>query len=112
MSKQIVFNYEGKDYTLEYNRDAIKYMENRGFSLEKFTDAPITMLDIAFEALFLKNHRNISSAKVQEILKEFNDKRGLISAINDMLGDSYTELLGDPEDKEEGEGKNISWKTV
>ena len=56
MSLKIEFNYEDKDYVLEYNREAIKYMEQRGFSLDKFTDAPASMMDIAFEALFLKNH--------------------------------------------------------
>ena len=52
MSLKIEFNYEGEDYVLEYNREAIKFMEQKGFSLEKFSDAPATMMDIAFEALF------------------------------------------------------------
>ena len=111
MSLKIEFNYEDKDYVLEYNRDAIKYMEQKGFSLEKFSDAPATMMDIAFEALFLKNHRQVSMAKIKEIYDKIGNKKELMNNIWNMVSDSYNELFDDKE-AEEGDGKNISWKTV
>ena len=30
MAKQIIFSYEGKDYTLEYTRRTIQQMERKG----------------------------------------------------------------------------------
>ena len=110
MSLKIEFNYEDKDYVLEYNREAIKYMEQRGFSLDKFTDAPASMMDIAFEALFLKNHKQTSMGKIKEIYEKIGNKKELMTNIWTMVSDSYNELFDDNE--EEGDGKNISWKTV
>lgn len=112
MSLKIEFNYEGEDYVLEYSRDAIKYMEQKGFSLEKFSDAPATMMDIAFEALFFKNHKKISMGKIKEIYGKMGNKKELMNDIWNMVSDSYNELFDDSEGEGEGEGKNISWKTV
>ncbi len=111
MSKQIEFEYEGKTYTLEYNRAAIKFMESRGFSFEKWSTAPASMIEMAFEGAFYKNHKNISIAKITEIYEKMSDKKVLNDTLAEMIADSYTELFGDNEE-EEGEGKNIGWKTV
>ena len=48
MAKQIIFTYEGKDYTLEYTRRTIKQMEDEGFVARNIDDRPMTLLPALF----------------------------------------------------------------
>ena len=109
MSRKIEFEYEDKKYCLEYNRDSIKIMERQGFDLEQFTNKPMTMVELAFEGAFLKNHRNIKAGTVKEIYSNLNQKRELANELINMISETYNSLF---DDEENDEGKNISWKTV
>jgi hypothetical protein len=59
MKKLTIRNINGKDYTLELNRDSIKWLEANGFSLDNFLEKPITYYDLLWTSLFLKNYRDI-----------------------------------------------------
>ena len=107
MSKKIEFKYQNTDYCLEYNRDAIKLMEKQGFKLQEFLDKPMTMLDLAFQGAFLKNHRGIKTAEIEEIYNELNGKDKLIKALFEMVQETYEDLYSDNKD-----GKNLEWKIV
>lgn len=109
MSQKIEFNYAGKEYSLEYNRLAIKTMEKQGFELESFEKKPMTMVDIAFEGAFIKNHSNISKATVEEIYSLFKDKKALIKELIRMIQESYSTLFDDENDGVD-ESKKIDWK--
>lgn len=50
----------GKDYTLELNRDSIKWLEANGFSIEEFDRKPVTFYDLLWTSLFLANHRDVN----------------------------------------------------
>ena len=109
MAKQIEFEYEDKKYCLEFNRDAIKLMERQGFDIDSFTNKPMTMLELAFEGAFLKNHRGVNASKVKEIYENIGQKRELANELLAMIGETYNSLFGDDN---EDDSKNISWKTV
>lgn len=109
MSRQIEFEYEGKKYCLEYNRDAIKIMEKQGFELETFTNKPMTMLELAFQGAFIKNHRNIKSSTILEIYTNIGQKRELANELINMISETYNSLF---DDENIDEAKNISWKAV
>lgn len=49
-----------KDYTLEMNRDSIKWLEAMGFSIEEFDKKPITYYDLIWTSLFLANHKDVN----------------------------------------------------
>lgn len=104
---KIKFTYKDIPYVLEYNRDAIKRMESVGFSFEDFAKKPMFSIEIAFKALFLKNHRKTSEDTIDEIYDQFKDKEKLISNITIMLNEAYETLL----DNENNEG-NIDWEIV
>ena len=108
MSKKIEFNYQGKDYTLEYNRRAVEFMERQGFVISELAEKPMLMLPMAFEGLFFKNHKNIKKSEVDEIYDKFKDKQALIQTIAEMLNETYSTLQDDPEEQE----GNIDWKVV
>ncbi len=108
MSKKIEFNYNGKDYVLEYNRKAIEFIEGQGFIVSELATKPMLMLPMAFEGLFFKNHKNIRKSEINEIYDKFKNKETLISTIAEMLNETYSSLQDDPEDNE----GNIDWKVV
>ena len=109
MSKQIEFEYQDKKYCLEYNRDAIKIMEKQGFDVESFTNKPMTMIELAFQGAFLKNHRNVKMTLIQEIYDNISQKRELANELITMVGETYNSLF---DDTNGDETKNISWKAV
>ena len=109
MSRQIEFEYQDKKYCLEYNREAIKIMEKQGFDLDSFTSKPMTMIEMAFQGAFIKNHRNIKTATIQEIYENIKGKRELANELITMISETYNSLF---DDENIDEAKNISWKAV
>lgn len=108
MSKRIEFSYKGTDYVLEYNRKSVEFMERQGFVASELVEKPMLMLPMAFEGLFLKNHKNIKKSEVDEIYDKFKDKSALISTLAEMLQETYSTLQEDPD----GNEGNIDWKVV
>lgn len=106
MSK-ITLNYKEKDYTLEYNRQSVRMMEGQGFVLEQITEKPVTMIPMLFSGAFMKNHRGLKRAFVDEIYDEVVDKSGLLNALMEM----YAETLSSLTDEKEVEG-NAIWAVV
>lgn len=106
MNKKIEFNYNGKDYVLEYNRKSIEYIERQGFSISQLAEKPMLMLPMAFTGLFFKNHKNTRQSEIDEIYDNFKDKDMLINTIAEMLNEAYSSLQ---DDNKEG---NIDWKVV
>lgn len=108
MNKKIEFSYEGKEYVLEYNREAIAFIERQGFSVNELASKPMLMLPLAFSGLFFKNHKSITQKEIDKIYDKFNDKGKLITTLSEMLTETYNSLQADPEEKE----GNIDWKIV
>lgn len=109
MNKQIKFEYNGEKYTLEYNRESIQIMEQQGFSVNELTTKPMTMLPLAFQGLFYKNHRKAKKAFIEECFDKFKDKQKLLSTISEMLLEAYETLTDNEGDENEG---NLNWEIV
>lgn len=108
MNKKIEFNYEGKDYTLEYDRKAIKIMEANGLEIKKIEDQPFSMTEILWQGAFLKNHKHEKPETIQKIYEKIKDKSDLNAGLISMLSETYTSIMGDSE--EDDETKKIEWK--
>ena len=114
MNKEIKLNYKGTEYTLTYNRMAVKIIESQGFELEKFSKQGSTflvrrMIELVFSGSFLANHRKVSQNTIDEIYKSCPDKSGLISNLTEMINDCYNSLTEEPKDGDEG---NVTWEVV
>jgi hypothetical protein len=48
MAKQITFEFEGKNYTLEFTRKSIETMERQGFVIGDIVDKPMLTLPALF----------------------------------------------------------------
>lgn len=106
MSK-ITLNYKKNDYTLEYNRQTIKTMEGQGFVLDHVTSMPATMIPMLFSGAFMKNHRGMKRALIDEIYEDIGDKTGLMSALMEMYAEALSVLVEDKAD-----AGNVTWARV
>lgn len=108
MNTKINLTYKGIDYILEYNRMAIKLIENDGFALNEFASHPMTMIDLAFKGSFYKNHRNVPNVLIEEIYNHCPNKDNLIEKITEMITECYNSLTENPD----GDEGNATWEVV
>jgi len=93
----------GNEYTLEFNRESIRFAEARGFNINDVERYPMTKLPELFYYAFRMHHKNVSREKADRIL--FDDLGGMPSGMAERLGALYGvpfEALTNDEDK----GKN------
>lgn len=105
MAKQLIFTYEGKEYTLEFTRRTIAEMEKKGFIAEDVESKPITTLPALFEGAFLAHHRFEKKEVIDNIFAKMTNKEKLIGKLAEMYNEPIVALLEEPED---GEG-NVDW---
>lgn len=103
MSK-INLTYGKTEYTLEYSRQSVKTMESQGFVLDELTSKPMTMIPMLFQGAFIKHHRGVKRAVIDEIFDAIGDKTALMEALMEMYGDTLSSLT----DSNAAEG-NVSW---
>lgn len=107
-NKKIEFEYKGNKYLLEYNRQAVEYMERNGFVVGELASKPMMMLPMAFQGLFFKNHKSTPVAVIDEIYDSLKEKNSLLQTIVSMLNETYESLQAEPSGKE----GNIEWKVL
>ena len=91
------------DYTLEFNRESIRFAEQRGFDIADVGKFPMTKLPELFFYTFRMHHRNVSREKTDRIL--FDDLGGMPDGMAERLGALYSapfEALS----SDEGKAKN------
>ena len=79
---QINFDYNGKHYCLEYTREAVKRMEAAGFKPGESGLTPLLELDMLWAGAFYKNHRNVSSRIIEEILDKMKENSFYLNGTN------------------------------
>ena len=84
MAKQIIFTYEGKDYTLEYTRRTVQQMEAEGFVGEDVEKRPMTLLPALFAGAFKAHHRFVKQEVIDKIFAAMPDKETLIGKLSEM----------------------------
>ncbi len=99
--KQICFEYEGKEYTLEYTRSSVRTMERRGFVADDLATKPMTVLPELFAGAFLANHSQVKREKIDKIYDSMNGKQKLIRALVEMYNDTIETLLDDSDEGNE-----------
>ena len=109
MNKKIEFEDNGKKYVLEYNREAIEIMERQGFIASEMVKKPMTMLPLAFQGLFYKNHKDVRKSFIDECYERIPNKSELIETIAEMISETYNTLTDDEVKNEKG---NLNWKIV
>lgn len=105
MAKQLIFTYEGKEYTLEFTRRTVAEMEKKGFIASDITDKPMTTLPALFAGAFLAHHRFVKGDVIDKIYSKLTKKEDLIGKLAEMYNEPILTLVEEPE---EAEG-NLDW---
>lgn len=107
MKKQIKFEYEGKEYTLEFTRESIKQMEREGFVLDDVVRKPMLTLPVFFAGAFKAHHKyDAKQKKIEEMFAKFTNKEALFSKLLEMYQHPMETLIDDDVD----EGNVIEWE--
>lgn len=109
MNTKINLTYKDVPYVLEYDRMGVKLLEANGFVVEEFIKKPLSNIELVFAGAFTKNHRKIKQDLVNEIYSKCTDKEKLITALTQMIQETYEALLDEPEEGAEG---NATWEVV
>lgn len=84
----------GEEYTLDFNRDAVRFAESRGFAITDIERYPMTMYDLFFYA-FRMHHRSVSREKTDKLIDEgFGGIAGIPSALIERLVELYAQTFG------------------
>lgn len=105
MATKIEFNYEGRDYTLEYTRETVKEMEKQGFVASKVLEAPVSMLPELFAGAFKAHHKYVNRKVIDAIFDKMTNKRALVDKLSQMYSETISTLMEDGEE----EGNEIMW---
>lgn len=87
------------EYTLEFDRDSVRFAEGRGFKLEQVDDFPMTKVAEFFWYAFRMHHKSIAMNQAEEILRQIG---GMSEAIAKRLIDLWVytyNTLGSEETK-------------
>lgn len=60
-----------KDYTLEMNRDSIKWLEAMGFDIDEFDKKPLTFYDLIWASLFIANHKDVNPNLALKLMETY-----------------------------------------
>lgn len=107
MAKQISFEYDGKQYTLEFTRKSIEIMERQGFNINDIADKPMTTLPALFAGAFIAHHRFVKRDIIDEIYSKLTNKQELLQKLAEMYNEPLEALMEDPDDNE---GNAVNWE--
>lgn len=96
----------GQDYTLEFNRESVKFAEQRGFVIDDVDRFPMTKTYELFYYAFRMHHKNISREKTDKIIDEdWGGIAGIPDGVLERLGMLYAAPFGALKNKEENPPK-------
>lgn len=104
MSKQITFEYEKKEYVLEYTLRTAGQANEDGFILGQLGDKPALMIPKLVYWAFVRHNKGITRKQTETIYEWIRDKDGFVTALAEMYADAVNALVDDEE--EEG---NANW---
>ena len=112
MSTTITVTYNKQSYELEYSRNAVKAMEQQGFVLDQIGDKPMTMVPLLVYGAFMKHHKGITRALVDEIYDHIVDRvgdgeNGFLQTLLEMYAETVNTLT---ENNSVDEGNAAIWK--
>ena len=108
MAKQLNFEYNGKEYTLEFTRESVKQMEREGFVAADIVTKPLLTLPKLFSGAFKAHHKYDAKQKlIDEMFDLFTNKSALVEKLAEMYHEPVSELM---DDDNIDAGNAIAWE--
>ena len=82
-----------ENYTLEFNADAVRFAEQRGFTIDDVSKFPLTKFNELFYYAFRMHHKNLAKAKTDKILDELGGLKNLPDGFAERLGELWTQAF-------------------
>ena len=106
MAKQLVFEHNKKEYTLEFTRESVKQMEREGFVASDIMTKPMNTLPKLFAGAFKAHHKyDVKQKDIEEIFDLFKNKEALIEKLAEMYHEPFETLMDDSNG-----GNAITWE--
>lgn len=105
-AKCITFEYEKKNYTLEFNRSAVKQMERNGFKIREFEDMPMSCTDELYRGSFYMHHPGLDDEVKDKIWDEMGGHQELIIALIEMYRETVEAFMDAAKPVDKG---NVRW---
>ena len=99
MSKQITFEFEKKQYTLEYTLRTAGQANEDGFILDQLGDKPALMIPKLVYWAFVRHHKGITRKQTEAIYDWIRDKSGFLAALGEMYAEAVNALVDDEDDE-------------
>lgn len=106
MAKPIVIKSKDDSYTLEFNRESVKFAEAKGFKFEEISDFPMTKIPELFFYAFRMHHPKVARNQTDKIFDEIG---GLPEGAIERLVELYTAPFESLTVSEGAEPKNSKW---
>ena len=94
MAKQITFEFEGKEYVLEFTRKSIETMEKTGFHSKRDCGKTGIHSPTLFAGAFLAHHRYVKREVIDKIFDKLTNKQELIGKLAEMYNEPIMALDG------------------
>ena len=108
MGKQLTFEYNNKEYTLEYTRESVKQMEREGFVANDIMNKPMNTLPKLFAGAFKAHHKfDTKQKQIDEIFELFTNKQALVEKLAEMYAEPMEALM---DDETVDSGNAIAWE--
>jgi len=107
MSKKLTITYDGIDYVLEYTRNSVREMEERGFRAGDLKNKPMSGWLELFGGAFICHHKRVNRNLIEEIFYHTSNRDALMDELADMYIATVDTLFDEPAENE----KNAVWKT-
>ena len=83
----------GMEYTLEFNREAVKFAEARGFKINDVADYPMTKIPELWFYSFRMHHKNVARAKTDALLDGLGGiPDGLLERLGELCAAPFAAL--------------------
>ena len=105
----ITDNETQDEYTLEFNRESVRFAESRGFNIDDLPKYPMTKIPEIFFYAFRMHHKTISREKTDKIL--FEKLGGIPDGMLERLAELYAapfEALAILDEGEEGKNSKVT----
>lgn len=76
MGRKIELELDGKDYTIEFDREIFKKMDSIGVSVITAMEKPLTFVESAFKFGMRKHHPDLNSKKLDMLYNTWVDEYG------------------------------------
>lgn len=93
--RKLKLKIKEKTYSLEFNRESIKWLEGMGFDLEEFNKKPVTYREYLWQCLFLKNHKEILPEMALDLMDSYAEEKGqnMVNKVVKFAFEEYTAFI-------------------